>query len=159
MQPCKWERQSCKAVANIGPTFPPQRKGRLPKYNGFTFEDLQNKFDELEATGEFSKPEQVNIHVEYLNTSSLAKKLSGGSTLVTFFGEVVQYSKHLLCLTPNVDGTLRDMGKWKYMPWSSLIFCSRFITSSMKYSGVAKPFKSIRLHTFSYWNSWLGILP
>ena len=54
------------AVVNIGPTLPPQRKGRLPQYNRNTLEELQDKFDELEAAGVFAKPEQVNFHVEYL---------------------------------------------------------------------------------------------
>ena len=56
------------AVVNIGSTPPPQRKGRLPQYNSNTLEELQAKFDELEAAGVFAKPEQVNVHVEYLNT-------------------------------------------------------------------------------------------
>ena len=42
------------AVVNIGPTLPPQRKGRLPQYNRNTLEELQNKFDELEAAGVFA---------------------------------------------------------------------------------------------------------
>ena len=54
------------------------------------------KFDELEAAGVFAKPEQVNVHVEYLNSSFFLKKPNGGSRLVTSFGEVAQYSKPLL---------------------------------------------------------------
>ena len=61
------------AVVSIGPTLPPQRKDRLPQYNRNTLEELQDKFDELEAVGVFAKPEQVNVHVEYLNTSFLVK--------------------------------------------------------------------------------------
>ena len=57
------------AFVNIGPTLPPQRKGRLPQYNRSTLEELQDKFDELESAGVFAKPEQVNVQVEYLNTS------------------------------------------------------------------------------------------
>ncbi|CAB4008750.1 Retrovirus-related Pol poly from transposon opus [Paramuricea clavata] len=37
-------------VVNMGPTLPPQRKGRLPQYNRSTMEALQAKFDELEAS-------------------------------------------------------------------------------------------------------------
>ena len=39
------------AVVNIGPTVPPQHKGRLQQYNRNTLEELQDKFDELEAAG------------------------------------------------------------------------------------------------------------
>ena len=35
------------AVVDIGPTLPPQRKGRLPQYNRSTLEELQDEFDEL----------------------------------------------------------------------------------------------------------------
>ena len=73
------------AVVNIGPTLPPQRKGRLPQYNRNTLEELQDKFDELEAAGVFAKPEQANVHVKYLNTSFLIKKPNSGSRLVTSF--------------------------------------------------------------------------
>ena len=44
----------CRAVFNIGPTLPPQRKGRLPQYNRNTTEELQDKFDELKAAGVFA---------------------------------------------------------------------------------------------------------
>ena len=49
------------AVVNMGPTLPPQRKGRLPLYNRSSMEALQAKFDELEDAGVFAKPEQVNV--------------------------------------------------------------------------------------------------
>ena len=73
------------AVVNIGPTLPPQHKGRLPQYNRNTLEESQDKFDELKAASVFAKPEQVNIHVEYLKTLLLVKKPNGGSRLVTSF--------------------------------------------------------------------------
>ena len=98
------------ADVNIGSTPPPQRKGRLPQYNSNTLEELQAKFDELQATGVFAKPEQVNVHVEYLNTSSLFKQPNGGSRLVTSFVEVAQYSKPQASLMPNVDGVLHEIG-------------------------------------------------
>ena len=98
------------AVVNSGSTPPPQRKGRLPQYNSNTLEELQAKFDELEAAGVFAKPEQVNVHVEYLNTSSLFKQPNGGSRLVTSFGEVAQYSKPQASLMPNVHGVVREIG-------------------------------------------------
>ena len=139
-------------VVNIGPTLPPQRKGRLPQYNRNTLEELQAKFDELEAAGVFAKPEQVNVHVEYLNTSFLVKKPNGGSRLVTSFGEVAQYSKPQPSLMPNVDGVLREIGKWRYMVITDLLksfYQIPLAHSSMKYCGVATPFKGIRVYTRS----------
>ena len=138
------------AVVSIGPTLPSQRKGRLPQYNRNTLEELQNKFDELEAAGVFAKPEQVNVHVEYLNTSFLVKKPNGGSRLVTSFGEVAQYSKPQPSLMPNVDGVLREIGKWRYMVITDLLkpfYQIPLANSSMKYCGVATPFKGIRVYT------------
>lgn len=80
------------AVVHNGPTLLPQRKGRLPQYNRNTLEELQDKFEEPEASGVCAKPEQVNVHVEYLNTSFLVKEPNGGSRLVTSFGDVAQPS-------------------------------------------------------------------
>ena len=140
------------AVVNIGPTLPPQRKGRLPQYNRSTLEELQAKFDELEVAGVFARPEQVNVHVEYLNTSFLVKKPNGGSRLVTSFGEVAQYSKPQPSLMTNVDGVLREIGKWEYIVISDLLKSFHQIPlahSSMKYCGVATPFKGIRVYTRS----------
>ena len=140
------------AVVNIGPTLPPQRKGRLPQYNRSTLEELQAKFDELEVAGVFARPEQVNVHVEYLNTSFLVKKPNGGSRLVTSFGEVAQYSKPQPSLMPNVDGVLREIGKWEYIVISDLLksfYQIPLAHSSMKYCGVATPFKGIRVYTRS----------
>ena len=140
------------AVVNIGPTLPPQRKGRLPQYNRNTLEELQDKFDELEAAGVFAKPEQVNVHVEYLNTSFLVKKPNGGSRLVTSFGEVAQYSKPQPSLMPNVDTVLREIGKWKYSVITDLLksfYQIPLANSSMKCCGVATPFKGIRVYTRS----------
>lgn len=63
-----------KAVVNMGPVKPPQRKGRLPQYNKHLLSTLQDKFDELETRGVFTKPELVNVNVEYVNPSFLVKK-------------------------------------------------------------------------------------
>ena len=92
----------------------------------------------------FAKPEQVNLHVEYLNTSFLVEKPNGCSRLVTSFGEVTQYSKPQPSLMPNVDGVLRDMGKWQFVVITDLLKSFYQIPlshSSMKYCGVATPFK------------------
>ena len=146
---CKWQNWGC---CQHWPTLPPQHKARLPQYNRNTLEELQNRFDELQAAGVFAKPEQVNVHVEYLNTSFLVKKPNGGSRLVTSFGEVVQCSKPQPSLMPNVDGVLREIGKWKYIVIADLLksfYQIPLANLSMKYCGVATPFKGIRVYTRS----------
>ena len=140
------------AVVNMGPTLPPQRKGRLPHYNRETLCELQMKFDELEQAGVFAKPEDENITVEYLNLSFLVKKPNGGSRLVTSFGEVAQYSKPQPSLMPNVDSTLRDIARWKYIIVTDLLksfYQIPLARQSMKYCGVTTPFKGIRVYTRS----------
>ena len=140
------------AVVNIGPALPPQRKGRLPHYNNDTMTLLQAKFDELEKSGVFAKPEEVGITVEYLNLSFLVKKPSGGHRLVTSFGSVAKYCKPQPSVMPNVDSVLRNIAKWKYIIQTDLrqsFFQIPLAKSSMKYCGVATPFKGIRVYTRS----------
>ena len=138
------------AVVNMGPTLPPQRKGRLPQYNRSNMIELQAKFDELENMGVFAKPEDVGVTVEYLNLSFLVKKPNGGCRLVTSFGEVAAYSKPQPSLMPNVDSVLRDIGTWKYVIVSDLLksfYQIPLARASMKYCGVVTPFKGIRVYT------------
>lgn len=77
----------------MGPTQPPQRKGRLPQYSKEKLHILQEKCNELEALGVLRKPEEINITVEYLNPSFLVSKPNGGHRLVTAFKDVGRYSK------------------------------------------------------------------
>ena len=138
------------ATVNMGPTLPPQRKGRVPQYNRTTLVELQEKFDELEAAGVFAKPEQANTSVEYLNISFLVKKPTGGSRLVTSFGEVGKYSKPQPSLMPNVDIVLRDISRWRYLIATDLLQSFYQIPlshASMKYCGVTTPYKGIRVYT------------
>ena len=93
---------------------------------------------ELEAAGVFAKPEQVNIHVEYLNTLFLIKRPNGGSRLMTSFREVTHYSKRQSSLMPNVDSVL--LKSFYQIPLAN---------SSMKYCGVVTPFKGIHVYTRS----------
>ena len=79
-------------VINMGPTLPPQRKGRMPMYSRSMQEEQQRICDDLEGTV-LLKPEDVGITCEYLNPSFLVKKPSGKKRLVTAFCEVGQYSK------------------------------------------------------------------
>ena len=140
------------AVVNMGPVPPPQRKGRLPMYPRPSLVELQNKFDELEKSGVFARPEDVGITVEYLNPSFLVKKPSGGFRLVTAFADVGRYSKPQPSLMPNVDSILRHIGQWRYLIMSDLtsaFYQIPLAKSSMKYCGVATPFRGVRVYTRS----------
>ncbi len=139
-----------KGVVNMGPVQPPQRKGRMPQYARDQLEQLQTKFDELEAMGVFQRPEDLNIVAEYLNPSFLVKKRSGGFRLVTAFTDVGRYSKPQPSLMPDVDSTLRKIACWRYIIVSDLsqsFFQIPLSSSSLKYCGVATPFKGVRVYT------------
>ena len=69
-------------------SLPPQRKGRIPIYNKDCMETLQLKFDELLKEGVLCRAEDIDVAIEYVHTSFLIKKSSGGHRLVTSFGEV-----------------------------------------------------------------------
>lgn len=141
-----------KAVVNIGPVQPPQRKGRLPLYGKNRLVELQQKFDELEEMGVFKKPEDLGITVEYLNASFLVNKPSGGTRLVTAFTDVAKYSKPQPSLLPDVDSTLRIIGSWKFICETDLTKAYHQLplsNSSLKYCGVATPYRGIRVYVRS----------
>ncbi len=141
-----------KAIVNMGPVQPPQRKGRLPQYGRDRLSELQDKFDELEALGVFKRPEDINVNVEYLNPSFLVRKSNGGSRLVTAFTEVAQYAKPQPSLMPDVESTLRTIGGWQYIITTDLTSAFYQIPldrQSMKYCGVATPYKGVRVYTRS----------
>ena len=74
----------------------------------------------------------------------------GENRLVTSFGELGTYSKPQLSLRPNVDSVLRDISKWRYIIISDLLqsfYQIPLSKSSMKYCGVATPFKGISVCT------------
>ena len=81
------------ARVNMGSVLSPQRKGRVPQYSRGQLQELQAQFDVFEGMGIFRKPEDVNITVEYVNSSFLIKKPGSGFRLVTAFADVGQYSK------------------------------------------------------------------
>jgi hypothetical protein len=56
-----------KAVVNMGPIQPPQRKGRVLQYTRNKLAELQQKFDELERAGVFQRPEDIGVVAEYVN--------------------------------------------------------------------------------------------
>ena len=137
------------AQVNMGPTKPPQRKGRVPQYARNKLDELQEKFDELEKAGVFVRPEDVNIAVEYVNPSFLIAKPNGGHRLVTAFADVGRYSKLQPSLMPDVDSTLRHIAQWKYVcisDLSSAFYQIPLEQNSMKYCGVVTPFKGTRVY-------------
>ena len=100
--------------------------------------------------GVLARPEDVGVTVEYLNPSFLVKKPSGDFRLVTAFTEVAKYSKPQPSLMPNVDSTLRQIASWKYIIKSDLqkaFYQIPLSKESMKYCGIATPFKGIRVYT------------
>ena len=140
------------ATVNMGPVEPPQRKGRLPQYGRDKLVELQHKFDDLEKLGVFKRPEDINVSVEYLNPSFLVKKANGGFRLVTAFADVGRYSKPQPSLMPDVDSTLRQIAQWKYLiatDLTSAFYQIPLAHESMKYCGVATPFRGVRVYTRS----------
>ena len=137
------------ASVNITNCLPPQRKGRIPLYNRDRLVELQNQFDSLESIGVFAKPEDVGVHVEYVNPSFLVKKSDGGFRLVTSFGEVAKHCKPSPSLMPNVESTLRQIGQWRYIIKSDLAkayFQIPLCSNSQKYCGVVTPFRGMRVY-------------
>ena len=122
----------------------------MPQYARGQLEQLQTKFDELEQTGVFQRPEDLNVVAEYLNPSFLVKKKSGDFRLVTAFSDVGRYSKPQPSLMPDVDSTLYKTACWRYIIVSDLsqsFYQIPLSKSSLKYCGVATPFKGVRIYT------------
>ena len=136
-------------VINMGPSLPPSRKGRLPLYNNETKIEMQKICDDLEGTV-LVKPEEVGITCEYLNPSFLVKKSSGKKRLVTAFAEVGSYAKPQPALMPDTNTVLRQIGNWTYIiktDLTSAYWQLPLKKESMKYCGVATPFKGIRVYS------------
>ena len=69
---------------------------------------------------------------------------------MTAFANVGCYSKPQPSVLPDVDSTLRKIGHWKYLVVSDLASTFYQIPlshESMKYCGVATPFRGIRVYT------------
>ena len=140
------------AKVNLGPIQPPQRKGRVPQYSKDQLVTLQEKFDELESIGVFARPEQIGVTVEYVNLSFLVKKPTGGFRLVTAFADVGRYSKPQPSLMPNVVSTPRQIAQLEYIVISDLtksFYQIPLSRDSMKYCGVATPFRGVRVYVRS----------
>ena len=137
-------------IVNMGPVQPPQRKSRLRQYSRNKLVQLQAKFDELERQGVFQRPEDIGITIEYLNPSFLVTKPSGGHRLVTAFADVARCSKPQPSLMPDVETTLRTIARWKYLivtDLTSAFYQIPLAKESMKYCGVATPFRGVRAYT------------
>ena len=138
------------AVVNMGPSLPPQRKGRVPQYSRDKLVELQDKFDDMEEDGIVVDPAVVGVTAEYLNPSFLVKKPSGGHRLVTSFGEVARYAKPQPALMPDINETLRLIGTWKYLiktDLASAYYQIPLSIDSMKFCGVCTPFKGVKVYT------------
>ena len=137
-----------KVTINMGPTLPPQRKGRMPLYNRQQLEELQQVCDELEGTV-LLKPEDVGVSCEYLNPSFLVNKKSGKKRLVTAFGTVGEYAKPQPALMPDTNYVLRQISEFKELivsDLSSAYWQMELDKNSMRFCGVATPFKGIRVY-------------
>ena len=139
-----------KAVVNMGPALPPQRKGRVPQYNKDKLDIMQDKFDELKDLGVFIRPEDADVIVEYLNPCMLIKKTRGGYRLVTEFGEIARYAKPQPSLLPDMNSVLRWLAQWKFIICTDL--CKAYYQvpldpKSMKYCGVSTPYKGTLVYT------------
>ena len=99
----------------MGPSLPPQRRGRIPIYDKGNKVILQRKMDELQQEGVLAKPEDLGIVAEYVSPSFLIAKSSGGHRLVTAFSEVGAYIKPQPSVMPNTDDVLRQIGQWRFM--------------------------------------------
>ena len=140
---------SLEAKVNMGPTQPPQRRGRVPQYSKDQLGLLQEKFDYLEKLGVFCRPEDMDVNIEYVNPSFLVKKPSGDYRLVTAFTDVGRYSEPQPSMMPDVDLTLRQIAQWKYIIVTDLTKAYYQIPLSVpsrKYCGIVTPFQGVRAY-------------
>ena len=141
---------------NMGPTLPPQQKGRNPQYNRNNLEALQMKIDELVIRGVLVKPEDVGVQVEYVSPSFLVKKSNGGHRLVTAFNQLAEFVKPQPTAMPNVDDVLRHIAQFKVLIKTDLkdaYYLIQMGKSSMKYTGIVSPFRG----TFLYQRAVMGL--
>lgn len=140
----------CHVEVNMGESLPPQRKGRVPFYSRDNLQVLQDKFDELEAKGVFSRPQDIGITVENIHPSFLVNKQnSTDKRLVTDFSSISEYCRPTPSLLPDVDTTLRTISGWKYLvksDMSSAYFQIKMKKSSQKFCGVHTPYRGLRVY-------------
>ena len=143
-------RGSCLVEVNMGNNLPPQRKGHVPFYSRDNLELLQEKFDELEEKGVFSRPQDIGVTVENISPSFLVtKQNSTDKRLVTDFTSISEYCRPTPSLLPDVDSTLRNVGGWKYIiktDMTGAYYQLKLMLSSKRYCGVHTPFKGLRVY-------------
>ena len=141
---------ACSVEVNIKDTLPPQHKGRVPFYSRTNLQELQDKFDELEMQGVFSRPQDIGITVENTSPSFLVNKQnSSEKRLVTDFSSISDYCRPTPSLLPNVDSTLRTIGRWRYIIKSDMTkayWQLKLKNSSKRYCGVHTPYKGLRVY-------------
>ena len=142
-----------RARVNVGDTKPPPKKLHAPNYSKSNLEELQDKFDALEAEGVFVRPEDVGVTVEHVSPSFLVKKASGtGKRLVTAFTSIGEYCKTLPISMPTVDSVLRTIASWKYVIKTDLrdsFYQVPLEHTSMKWCGTQTPFRGLRCYAVS----------
>ena len=141
----------CFVEVNMGESLPPQKKGRLPPfYSRDDLQQLQDKFDELEAKGVFSRPQNIGVTVENIHPSFLvSKQNSTDKRLVTDFSSITEYCRPTPSLLPDVDSTLRTIGGFNYLiktDMSSAYFQIKLKKSSQKFCGVHTPYRGLRVY-------------
>ena len=133
----------------MGPTLPPQKKGRVPNCSHDELVLLQKHLDELEEMGCIAKPEDVGVVVENLNLTWLVNKPGGGKRVVTDFGLLVKYCKTQPSLLSNVEAVLRAIALWRFIikaDFTKAYFQIGLEHGSRKYCGIATPFKGVRVY-------------
>ena len=145
------KRGPCFVEVNMGESLPPQRKGRLPPfYSRDNLQLLQNKFDELENKGVFSRPQDIGVTVENIHPSFLVNKPNTtDKRLVTDFSSITEYCRPTPSLLPDVDSTLRTIGGFNYLiktDMSSAYFQIKLKKSSQKFCGVHTPYRGLRVY-------------
>ena len=134
---------------NIGSVKPPTKKLQVPCYSKNNLDELQQKFDELEAQGVFVRPEDVGVAVEHVSPSFLVKKSNGGHRLVTAFTSLVQYCKTLPTTLPTVDSVLRTIGSWSCIIVTDLrdaFYQIPIDRNSMKWCATPTPYRGLRCY-------------
>lgn len=141
---------ACFVEVNMGTSLPPQRKGRVPFYGRDNLHMLQDKFDELEKMGVFSRPQDIGVTVENTNPSFLVNKAqSTEKRLVTDFSSISEYCRPTPSLLPSIDNTLRSLGRWLYIircDMTKAYFQLKLKLASRKFCGVHTPYKGLRVY-------------
>jgi hypothetical protein len=142
----------CYVEVNIGKNLPPQKKGRIPFYGRDNLVELQNKFDELEATGILARPQEIGVTIENTNPSFLVSKKppSTDKRLVTDFASIADFCRPTPSLMPDVESTLKSIGSWKYLAKSDMSQAYHQLQmkkSSQRFCGVHTPYRGLLVYT------------